>query len=82
MSLPGRFLAPGLVLTMAVCGGGVAQEPPAPAAHYVMPVDAEVTLGVYDFQGRLLRWLTRSDFRRAGPQPEPWDGLDQWGQAA
>ncbi len=46
---------------------------------YTMPRDAEVTLGVFDGRGGLLRWLTRSDFRRAGPNTERWDGRDQDG---
>lgn len=46
---------------------------------YTMPRDAEVTVGVFDGKGGLLRWLTRSDFRRAGPNAEPWDGRDQDG---
>jgi len=46
---------------------------------YEMPADGEVSLGVYDKQGQLLRWLTRGEFRPAGQNEEFWDGLDQYG---
>ncbi|HEY3415703.1 MAG TPA: hypothetical protein VGM23_02350, partial [Armatimonadota bacterium] len=48
--------------------------------NYQLPADGEVTLGLYDLQGKLLRWITRADYRYAGANAEPWDGLDQWGK--
>lgn len=48
--------------------------------NYEMPCDAEVSLGVFDQDGTLIRWLTRSDFRRAGKNTEYWDGRDQRGK--
>ena len=68
-----------LALVATVCPAGEEKTPRRPAVRYDMPVDAEVTLGICDSPGHMLRWLARSDFRRAGPQAEPWDGLDQWG---
>ncbi len=50
------------------------------AFAYTMPRDAEVTIGIYGSDGSLLRWLTRSEFRRAGPNTESWDGRDQDGK--
>jgi hypothetical protein len=46
---------------------------------YAMPADGQLTLGLFDPQGSLLRWLLRDEFRAAGDHREPWDGLDQWG---
>jgi hypothetical protein len=47
---------------------------------YKMPADGELTLGLYDKDGQLIRWLTRGDYRYAGNNKETWDGLDQYGQ--
>ena len=47
---------------------------------YQMPANGQLTLGLYDTKGALLRWLVQDDFRRAGPQDASWDGLDQWGR--
>ncbi len=49
------------------------------ALDYSLPADGEVTLGLFDPRGRLLRWITRGDYRQAGANRERWDGLDQWG---
>lgn len=46
---------------------------------YKMPADGELTLGLYDKGGRLLKWLAQDGYRYAGENQEPWDGLDQWG---
>ncbi|HEY3332766.1 MAG TPA: FlgD immunoglobulin-like domain containing protein [Capsulimonadaceae bacterium] len=51
------------------------------AYSYTMPFEGNVTVGVYDAEGHLLRWLTRAAHRRAGKVTEYWDGLDQFGQA-
>jgi len=45
---------------------------------YKMPSDSQLTLGLFDKQNRLLRWLVQDDFRTAGDHQEAWDGLDQW----
>ena len=50
------------------------------AYKYTIPAEANVTLGVYDNDGHLLRWITRGVHRHAGANIEYWDGLDQWGQ--
>ena len=50
------------------------------AVSYQMPADGELTLGLFDRAGALLRWLTRSEHRRQGANRDTWDGLDQWGQ--
>ena len=50
------------------------------AVPYQMPADGQLTLGLFDKSGGLLRWIAKDDFRFAGPNREPWDGLDQWGQ--
>ena len=46
---------------------------------YKMPTDGQLTLGLFNQQGSLLRWLVQDDFRVASDHREPWDGLDQWG---
>jgi hypothetical protein len=45
---------------------------------YQMPADGQLTLGLFDPQGSLLRWVVHDEFRTAGEHREPWDGLDQW----
>jgi hypothetical protein len=45
---------------------------------YAMPADGQLTLGLFDPQGGLLRWLVHDEFRVAGDHRDPWDGLDQW----
>lgn len=52
---------------------------PVVSVPYKMPADGEVTLGLYDKDGHLLRWLIQGDHRDAGDNTEPWDGLDQYG---
>jgi hypothetical protein len=56
-----------------------AQAGPPPTVAYKMPADGQLTLGLFDRQGRLLRWVIQDEFRLAGDHREPWDGLDQWG---
>jgi len=61
--------------------GALKLEGRSPLAFaYTMPRDAEVTIGVFNKNGGLLRWLTRSEFRRAGKNTEYWDGHDQDGK--
>jgi hypothetical protein len=57
-------------------------SPPAagPEVHYTLPKSGEVTLGVYDADGKLLRTLISGESRSAGKLSETWDGLDQWGK--
>jgi hypothetical protein len=56
-----------------------AEKRPGLAIPYKMPANGELTLGLFDKDGQLLRWLTQSDYRYAGDNKEPWDGLDQYG---
>jgi hypothetical protein len=49
------------------------------SVEYALPRDAEASLGVYDRQGHLKRWLARADFRNKGDNVEFWDGRDQYG---
>jgi hypothetical protein len=50
------------------------------AVAYRMPVSGQLSLGLYDQNGALLRWLVQDDFRAAGDHREGWNGLDQWGR--
>ncbi len=53
---------------------------PAPLrTTYELPRDADVSLGLYDARGKLLRHLVKNEPRSAGLNTESWDGLDQWG---
>jgi DNA-binding beta-propeller fold protein YncE len=45
-----------------------------------MPADAEVTVGLFAADGKLLRWVVQGQFAYAGENHQSWDGLDQWGQ--
>jgi hypothetical protein len=49
------------------------------SAAYDLPADGEVSLGLYDNNGQLLRTITKSEFRHAGHVVDSWNGLDQWG---
>jgi hypothetical protein len=54
---------------------------PAPLqTSYQLPYAADVSLGVFDQQGRLLRYLAKNESRSANTNVESWDGLDQWGE--
>ena len=46
---------------------------------YRLPQESDVTLGVYDAQGHLLRALIKDAHRRAGSNTDYWDGKDQFG---
>lgn len=48
--------------------------------QYDLPQDGLVSLGLYDPQGHLWRWLLKTEYRRAGRNTEQWDGLDNFGQ--
>ena len=58
------------------------EKRPVLSVPYKMPADGELTLGLYDEDGQLVRWLTQGDFRYAGQNKEDWDGLDQYGNPA
>ncbi|MDR1305598.1 MAG: hypothetical protein LBK76_10320 [Verrucomicrobiales bacterium] len=47
---------------------------------YEMSRDASVSLGLFDQQGRLLRYLQQAEFVRKGAAAVTWDGLDQYGE--
>ena len=53
---------------------------PAFEVSYRMPADGQLTLGLYNTKGALLRWLVQDDFRHSGTLHAAWDGLDQWGR--
>ena len=55
------------------------EKGPLLSVPYKMPAEGEVTLGLYDKDGHLLRWLIQGDHRDVGENTEPWDGLDQYG---
>lgn len=69
-----------LVYLLLALAGNAAWSGGALSLPYTLPADGEVTLGVFHPAGKLLRWITRADFRYAGANRESWDGLDQWGQ--
>lgn len=54
------------------------KRPPLSVA-YKMPASGAATVGLFDQEGKLLRWVARDAFREKGEIAEPWDGLDQWG---
>jgi hypothetical protein len=66
------------VAAAAVMGVKMLAAPPAVA--YRMPENGRLSLGLYDKNGALLRWLVQDEFRRAGDHREAWNGLDQWGR--
>src|SRR5580704_4858266 len=55
-------------------------KPTGPAITSTLPKDGEVTLGIYDQQGQLLRTVISGESRSQGKITESWDGLDQWGK--
>jgi len=57
----------------------IPEKRPVLSVPYKMPGDGDLTLGLYDKDGQLVRWLTQGDFRYAGQNKEDWDGLDQYG---
>lgn len=69
-----------IVATPAMAQSVAPETGKALAYSYTMPVEANLTLGVFDAQGLLLRTLVRDERRRAGANTESWDGLDQYGQ--
>ena len=71
------FVTPPAVAQLSVKPG---PQPNGPAISYTLPKDGEVTLGVYDQQGELLRTIISGEPRSQGKLSENWDGLDQWGK--
>ncbi|HEX4139338.1 MAG TPA: hypothetical protein VHY09_03255, partial [Candidatus Methylacidiphilales bacterium] len=63
----------------SVLADATLEQHPALSVAYKMPADGELTLGLFSQDGQLLRWLTQGDYRYAGDNREPWDGLDQYG---
>ena len=53
-------------------GGGIPYS-------YRLPSEANVSLGIFDAQGHLVRSLVKDAHRRAGANTEYWDGKDQFG---
>ena len=47
---------------------------------YTMPKEGDLTLGVFDAGGRLLRWIVQGEHRPVGRNAEQWDGLDGYGK--
>ncbi len=60
--------------------GNGAPPPAGPSIGYTLPKDGDVTLGIYDAQGKLLRTVVSGAPRSQGRLAETWDGLDQWGK--
>jgi hypothetical protein len=82
-----RFITTFLFLAISIGHTGAQTAKPqaqSPGLNvpYKMPADGELTLGLYDKDGQLVRWLTQGEFRYAGDNKEPWDGLDQYGNTA
>jgi DNA-binding beta-propeller fold protein YncE len=84
-----RFISVFLLAATIPLPAEVITDPGAPtgtqaktsiSVPFTMPTDGELTLGLFDQSGRLLRWLVQDDYRNAGANRQPWDGLDQWGQ--
>ena len=82
MSIRRSFVSLVLVAILALAAAGAPRKLSGadlpPTVAYRMPADAQLTLGLFDPQGRLLRWVVQDEFRPAGDHREPWDGLDQW----
>jgi hypothetical protein len=57
-------------------------KPQGLAVPYKLPADGEVTLGLYDTNEHLVRWLIQGEYRYSGNNSETWDGLDQYGHPA
>jgi hypothetical protein len=73
----GFIAPPGLIAQQP---GSAAAQPTGPAINYTLPKAGEVTLGIYDADGKLLRTVISAESRSAGRLSETWDGLDQWGK--
>jgi hypothetical protein len=66
-------------LLLALARGLPAEEAPP---TYRIAADGNVSLAVYDAQGRMVRELARAEPRKAGTHPVVWDGLDRDGRLA
>jgi hypothetical protein len=55
-------------------------SPPPLQTRYELPRNADLSLGLFDPQGRLLRQIVMEEPRVAGVNVEGWNGLDQWGK--
>jgi hypothetical protein len=76
----GLGCSPTRQLLFAQEANNAAPQPTDPAINYTLPKDGEVTLGIYDQQGQLLRTVVSGESRSQGKLSESWDGLDQWGK--
>src|SRR5277367_5350119 len=80
LTLCGLGCSPTRQLLFAQEANNAAPQPTGPAINYTLPKDGEVTLGIYDQQGQLLRTVVSGESRSQGKLSESWDGLDQWGK--
>ncbi len=80
--LPNPLDAPGDRVPAATAVLGNAPNPfnPLTVISYAVAQQAEVTLGVFDVRGRLVRRLEQG-VRAVGEHSVSWDGLDEAGQA-
>ena len=78
--LPALVGTAALLLPITVRAGSIPDVTRPLPIHYEMPRDAELSMGIFDHDGRLLRTIAKTDFRRAGTNTEYWDGRDQYGQ--
>ncbi|MEZ4387462.1 MAG: FlgD immunoglobulin-like domain containing protein [Candidatus Krumholzibacteriia bacterium] len=80
--LPDPLDAPGNRVPAATAVLGSAPNPfnPMTVIRYAVATEADVTLGVFDVRGRLVRRLDQGR-RAVGEHAARWDGLDQTGQA-
>ncbi|MDR1305599.1 MAG: hypothetical protein LBK76_10325 [Verrucomicrobiales bacterium] len=80
-----KILAMICAAALAPSAAGLWAASPAAAApgltvKYQAPRDASVSLGLFDAEGHLLRWLQQDELVRKGAASVTWDGLDQWGE--
>ena len=75
-----RFLRLSLVALLLLLLPVAGRTGGALTCSYALPKEGDLTLGVFDASGRLLRWIVRGERRGAGRNAERWDGLDQYGK--
>jgi len=62
-----------LIVATVVAALGAQTTPAQPSrtgVTYKMPADGQLTLGLFDKDGKLLRWLAQDDFRYVGENRE------------
>ncbi|MFW6061059.1 MAG: FlgD immunoglobulin-like domain containing protein, partial [Phycisphaeraceae bacterium] len=68
-------------LPRAMVEQGATPEKPLPLKfEYELPTSGEVTLGLYDQRGELVRQIAAQAAREAGSVIERWDGLNELGE--